>query len=465
MHPYHRQGREGQLGAGSLAKNNGQNDVWDPYILASANVPRARLDAKKLKDIELRLQVATRIVPTAVEWTAKTKEYGLIVSELQDILRVAFGDDQLPSTRPLNGRARLPKILGLAAQGLSRANELEKKSDILRRVGTVARIIAYTLLGVPVVSGESGDSGNASDEQARILPTIIHCAALILWVDQWANVAGGKKWIVQSRSLARFWCRAIARMPHWRGREWALHLMIGELSGIATGLPADVSRVRRSASTSVVSNSHSGGLGEFVSTLESEIYWGDLPVLHRLPGVVEYVIALLDGCVSQNVIFRALGCPDSYLDTIHSTPPAGTSDKMASSSSLITRSVVDNWDPSHVDGVVHTGVQGEEPYSDDPFALGIPRTGDTGSNEITDPYHMEILLGPVSETAGCADATTHDGLQPSISGGIEVITESFNHGFVINEANVMHPSSTISPELLPDLMSNPIAAHALGRNR
>jgi hypothetical protein len=35
------------------------------------------------------------------------------------------------------------------------------------------------------------------------------------------------------------------------------------------------------------------GIGEFVSTLSSEVYWKDLPALRRLPDLIEIVIVLL----------------------------------------------------------------------------------------------------------------------------------------------------------------------------
>lgn len=72
-----------------------KDDGRKPYALAIHALPRAFLDANKVEDIIQRVYLTTQIVPTAVEWIAKTEEYNLTEKSLELVLRNAFDYDEL----------------------------------------------------------------------------------------------------------------------------------------------------------------------------------------------------------------------------------------------------------------------------------------------------------------------------------------------------------------------------------
>ena len=129
---------------------------WDPYNLTATAIPRALLD-RKIEGIIQRVHLTTRIVPKAVDWIAKTRDYNLAPEDLQIILRGAFGRDESYSIQRPEHASQLPFILRAAADGLSHADELNGRSTILKRAEAVIRMVAYALMEVSVAAGEATD--------------------------------------------------------------------------------------------------------------------------------------------------------------------------------------------------------------------------------------------------------------------------------------------------------------------
>jgi hypothetical protein len=53
-------------------------------------VHRVELDKNKVEEITQTVESIIRIVPKAIEWTAKTQEYSLIPEDVKEILQHAF---------------------------------------------------------------------------------------------------------------------------------------------------------------------------------------------------------------------------------------------------------------------------------------------------------------------------------------------------------------------------------------
>jgi hypothetical protein len=143
-----------------LAGSDGSSRVkcWDPYTLSSKVLSRSVLDSEKVKDIMRRLESTTRIVPTAVDWIAKSQEYNPAPEGWHVILGQAFSQRESVTTQHLEYDAELPRILRAAAKSLTLGNELKSRSTILKRTEAVLRMVAYALMEVSVVSGEATDA-------------------------------------------------------------------------------------------------------------------------------------------------------------------------------------------------------------------------------------------------------------------------------------------------------------------
>lgn len=150
--------REPQLGS------NGP--VWDPYVLPTTLVRRAKLDNDKVEDITKRMESAIQIVPKAVEWAAKTQEYSLTPDDVKEILRKAFVRQESSSEPQPEQNGKLPPILEVAAKALRRARELEEKHGTSRRVVAVLRMVAYASMEMSIVAKE------ATDKQVRTVDVI-----------------------------------------------------------------------------------------------------------------------------------------------------------------------------------------------------------------------------------------------------------------------------------------------------
>lgn len=129
--------------------------VWDPYILSTTLVRRAKLDKDRVEEITQRVESTVQIVPKAVEWTAKTQEYSLTPEDVKEILQKAFvRQESSPKPQP-EQNDKLPPILEVAAKALRRARELEDKHGTSRRGVAVLRMVAYASMEVSIVAEEA----------------------------------------------------------------------------------------------------------------------------------------------------------------------------------------------------------------------------------------------------------------------------------------------------------------------
>ncbi|CZR52111.1 uncharacterized protein PAC_01988 [Phialocephala subalpina] len=279
--------RDGRLKYDREPQLASDGPVWDPYILPAASVCRAVLNKDKVEKITQRVESTIRIVPKAVEWTAKTQEYSLTPEDVKEILQNAFVHQKSSPKPQPEQNDKLPPILEVAAKALRRAKELERGTSrrevaVLRGVA-ILRMVAYASMEVSIVAKE------ATAEQVGI------------W---FKSLAGGKDWLRRARCFARFWCWMMANSRPWEGRELQLYFML-------------VDGNRESTFRKLFEALFPASAGEFVSSLSSEVYWKDLPALTRLPGLIEIEMVLLDGLVEHEIIGSALGCPVSYLEGLN----------------------------------------------------------------------------------------------------------------------------------------------------
>lgn len=129
--------------------------VWDPYILPTTLVRRAKLNKDKVEEITQRVESTIRIVPKAVDWTARIQEYSLTPEDVKEILQKAFVcQKSSPKPQPEQDDI-LPPILEAAAKALRRARDLEDKHGTSRREVAVLRMVAYASMEVSIVAKEA----------------------------------------------------------------------------------------------------------------------------------------------------------------------------------------------------------------------------------------------------------------------------------------------------------------------
>lgn len=146
---------DGQLKYRSMPKLDSDSPVWNPYILSPAIIRHAVLDKDRVNKITQRIQSTTLIVPKAVEWTARTREYSLTPANVKGILQKAFvGHESSPKPQPEQIDEPLP-ILEIAAKALCRAKELEHERGTYRREVAILRMVAYASMEVSMVAKEA----------------------------------------------------------------------------------------------------------------------------------------------------------------------------------------------------------------------------------------------------------------------------------------------------------------------
>lgn len=145
---------------GSESDGSSKARLWDPYVLTKSLIPRAKLDEKRVEDITQRLESTIRLVPIAVEWEAKTREYRLTPEDVERNLQNAFVHHK-PSPKPQpEQKDTLNPILGIAAKALRRAKEFKDKDEngTFRREEAVLRMAAYAVTEVSITSGKATDN-------------------------------------------------------------------------------------------------------------------------------------------------------------------------------------------------------------------------------------------------------------------------------------------------------------------
>ncbi|PVH68423.1 hypothetical protein DL98DRAFT_522768 [Cadophora sp. DSE1049] len=147
--------RDGRLKYDRGPQLASEGPVWDPYILPTTLVRRAELNKDRVEEITQKVESTIRIVPKAVEWTAKTQEYSLTPEDVKEILQKAFVcQESSPKPQP-EQNDKLPPILEVAAKALRRARELEDKRGTSRRGVAVLRMVAYASMEVSIVAKEA----------------------------------------------------------------------------------------------------------------------------------------------------------------------------------------------------------------------------------------------------------------------------------------------------------------------